>query len=120
MQHILRHSRKPLRSVRVKAEEFQRSVGSLPYGKILPGARYIVRPEQDDVPDQLYAEIRRAEIAAQPAPDWNLLKLHLAKVIEERCGPFFVHVSLWRGRQAEVRKTMRDGTCSERPSTFAA
>ena len=42
----------------------------------MPGARYIFRPKQGDVPDQLYAEIRRAEIAAQPAPDWNLLKLH--------------------------------------------
>ena len=60
----------------MKGEEFQTYVGSLDHGKILPDARYIFRPKQGDVPDQLYAEIRRAEIAAQPAPDWNLLKLH--------------------------------------------
>jgi len=60
----------------VKGEEFQTCVGSLGHGKILPGARYIVRPKQGDVPGELYAEILRAEIAAQPAPDWNLLKLH--------------------------------------------
>ena len=60
----------------VKGEEFQTCVGSLGHGKILPRARYIFRPKQGEVPDQLYAEIRRAEIAAQPAPDWNLLKLH--------------------------------------------
>jgi hypothetical protein len=60
----------------MRGEEFQFHVGALAYGKQLPGARYIFRPKQGDVPDQLYAEIRRAEIAAQPAPDWNLLKLH--------------------------------------------
>lgn len=55
----------------VKGEEFQRYVASLAHGKILPGARYIFCPKQGDPPDQLSAEIRRAEIAARPTPDWN-------------------------------------------------
>lgn len=60
----------------MEAEEFQLYVGSLVYGKILPGACYIYRPSGGDLPDRLQAEIRRAEIAAKPAADWTLLKLH--------------------------------------------
>jgi DNA phosphorothioation-associated putative methyltransferase len=55
---------------------FRRSISSLGYGKRLPGAVYIFRPQQSDVSSDLWATIRRAEIAAQPDPSWNLLKIH--------------------------------------------
>ena len=60
----------------VQREEFQLHVGSLGYGKNLPGARYIFRPKKGDLPERFHAEIHRAEVAAAPASDWNLLKLH--------------------------------------------
>jgi DNA phosphorothioation-associated putative methyltransferase len=46
------------------------------YGKRLPDAVYILRPAQGDVPPELWVTISRAEIAAQPDPAWNLLKIH--------------------------------------------
>jgi DNA phosphorothioation-associated putative methyltransferase len=61
----------------VRAEQFRSLIRELPYGKVLPTAYYILRPQEVDVPRLLFSEIRRAEIAACPAPDWNLLKLHL-------------------------------------------
>ncbi len=49
----------------------------LPFGKVLPTALYIARPLPGwPVSEQLAAEIRRAEVAAKPDPDWNLLKIH--------------------------------------------
>lgn len=60
----------------VGPEEFHFSVSTLAYGKKLPDALYIFRPENDDLQDALRAEIQRAETAAAPASDWNLLKLH--------------------------------------------
>lgn len=57
-------------------ETFRRCTESLPYGKRLPGAVYIFRPQQSHVSSDLWATIRRAEIAAQPDPSWNLLKIH--------------------------------------------
>ncbi len=56
-------------------DEFHRFVAALPYGKKLPGAVYIVRPGNGQVAEELFAEIHRAEVAARPSPDWNLLKL---------------------------------------------
>lgn len=61
----------------MNAEGFQLYVKSIPYGKMLPGARYIFRPRKGDLPSAFQAEIRRAQIAAAPASDWNLLKLHM-------------------------------------------
>lgn len=58
------------------AAEFRMLVSSLAYGKCLPQARYLFRPKGGDVPDQLLAEIHRAEVAARPDPSWNLLKIH--------------------------------------------
>ena len=49
---------------------------SLTFGKRLPGAVYLFRPRECDVPPELWATIRRAEVAAQPALSWNLLKIH--------------------------------------------
>jgi DNA phosphorothioation-associated putative methyltransferase len=60
----------------VQREEFQLHVGSLVHGKKLPGAHYIFRPNEGDLPERFHAEIHRAEVAAAPASDWNLLKLH--------------------------------------------
>jgi DNA phosphorothioation-associated putative methyltransferase len=51
-------------------------VTSLPYGKTLPGAVYLARPSEENVPSGLWATIRRAEVAAKPDPCWNLLKVH--------------------------------------------
>ena len=56
--------------------EYRQAVSSLAYGKRLPEAVYLVRPRQCDVPPELWATMRRAEIAAQPDPTWNLLKIH--------------------------------------------
>ena len=55
--------------------EFQRAIRALGYGKNLPDALYIVRPENGAVSDALLAEISRAETAASPG-EWNILKLH--------------------------------------------
>lgn len=60
----------------MKFKIFRKLVAALSYGKQLPGATYFVRPATFSSYDQLFAEIRRAEIAAQPREDWNLLKLH--------------------------------------------
>ena len=59
-----------------KIPDFRQIIASLDYGKRLPGAVYIFRPRPSDVSPDLWATIRRAEIAAQPDPSWNLLKIH--------------------------------------------
>lgn len=56
--------------------EHRRDIDALTFGKRLPGAIYLFRPEQSDLPQGLWATIRRAELAAQPDPSWNLLKIH--------------------------------------------
>ena len=50
-------------------------VTPLPYGKTLPGAVYLARPSEENVPPGLWATVRRAEVAAKPDPCWNLLKV---------------------------------------------
>jgi DNA phosphorothioation-associated putative methyltransferase len=61
----------------VRAEEFHRSIGELPYGKALPGAHYIFRPDNNNLLSVPFLiTIKRAETAASPPSDWNLLKLH--------------------------------------------
>ncbi len=60
----------------MRAEEFHRYVGVMPYGKTLPGARYIFRPNGNNLSGTFLAVVKRAETAASPPPDWNLLKLH--------------------------------------------
>ncbi len=60
----------------VRAEEFHRYVAILPYGKTLPGARYIFRPNGNNLSGAFLTVVKRAETAASPPPDWNLLKLH--------------------------------------------
>jgi DNA phosphorothioation-associated putative methyltransferase len=61
----------------VRAEEFHRYINDLPYGKALPGARYIFRPDNDNFFSVSFLiTIKRAETAASPPPGWNLLKLH--------------------------------------------
>jgi DNA phosphorothioation-associated putative methyltransferase len=52
----------------------------VPYGKRLPDAIYIYRPETGSVSKALLAEIQRAEVAAHPPSNWNLLKLHINEV----------------------------------------
>ena len=57
-------------------EAFAEAVKTLPYGKRLPSALYILRPKNEDLPPILAEAVRRAETAAAPDPSWNLLKLH--------------------------------------------
>lgn len=56
--------------------EFRRMVKDLGYGKRLQGATYVIRLSGLASGHPLIAEIARAELAAQPREDWNLLKLH--------------------------------------------
>jgi DNA phosphorothioation-associated putative methyltransferase len=52
----------------------------MPFGKKLPTAIYIGRPQPFwEVGAELAAEMKRAEIAAQPDANWNLLKVHTAE-----------------------------------------
>ncbi len=52
------------------------ALSALAYGKRLPGAVYILRPDPTQVPQDLWDIISRAEVAARPDPSWNLLKIH--------------------------------------------
>jgi len=63
----------------VNHSEFQSAIGSLHYGKRLPEALYIVRPRLADVGKELWDVICRAETAAKPSPEWNLLKAHIGQ-----------------------------------------
>ncbi len=61
--------------------DFVRWIEKLNHGKRLPTAVYIHRPKDwRIVPAELAATIERAMIAAQPASEWNLLKLHTDQV----------------------------------------
>src|ERR1700738_288412 len=57
-------------------EAFRQSIESLSHGKKLPGATYLFRPAEHDVPPEFWKTISRAEVAAHPDPHWNLLKIH--------------------------------------------
>lgn len=57
--------------------DFVRWINTLTFGKRLPTAVYIHRPEDwGNVPPELAVTVERAMNAVQPDPDWNLLKLH--------------------------------------------
>ena len=60
----------------VQAETFKSLILNLPHGKILPGAIYILRPQAGDISPVLMREVQRAEIAAEPGKNWNLVKFH--------------------------------------------
>jgi len=83
------------------------------YGKRLPGAVYIFRPRQKDVPPTLWQTLARAELAAKPDPAWNLLKLHTrAFCPEQAVTEFFdawtmMQVCLELGRLDEAKKVAR-------------
>src|SRR5262245_27065804 len=51
-------------------------VETIAYGKKLRDAMYLYRPRKGAVPSGLWETISRAEVAAQPDPSWNLLKVH--------------------------------------------
>jgi hypothetical protein len=61
-------------------EIYRRYAATIGYGKVLPEAVYVVRPQQENVPVELWKIICRAEIAARPDPSWNLLKIHTREV----------------------------------------
>ena len=60
----------------MQPETFKAFITNLAHGKTLPDAVYILHPQDGDIPPALMAEVRRAENAANPAPEWNLLKFH--------------------------------------------
>ena len=65
----------------MKLEDFSRWLQRLSYGKRLPTAVYIHRPEDwGGFPPELAATVERAINAAHPDPGWNLLKLHTDQV----------------------------------------
>ena len=71
-------------------ETHRRLIEALSYGKRLPDAVYICRPQRGSISDELLAEIARAEIASRPPPDWNLVKLHLKEIaVTFLCYPDF-------------------------------
>jgi DNA phosphorothioation-associated putative methyltransferase len=61
-------------------ETYRRYAEAIGYGKMLPEAVYVVRPQQENIPVELWKIICRAEIAAKPDPSWNLLKVHTREV----------------------------------------
>lgn len=61
--------------------DFVRWIEALTFGKRLPTAVYIHRPaDWIIIQPELAATIERAMNAAQPDPEWNLLKLHTDQV----------------------------------------
>ena len=58
---------------------YRRLVEMIGFGKKLPSAIYTLRQPSGKLPAETGALVARAEIAAQPAHDWNLLKLHLER-----------------------------------------
>jgi DNA phosphorothioation-associated putative methyltransferase len=60
----------------VQAERFKALISDLGYGKSLPDAVYILRPEPGEIAPALLLEVQRAEIASRPSLDWNLVKFH--------------------------------------------
>jgi hypothetical protein len=58
-------------------EQTGRLANHIGFGKKLPTAVYIARPQPGwPIGAELITEIRRAEVAAKPDLDWNLLKIH--------------------------------------------
>ena len=55
---------------------YTKAVSSVPYGKRLPSALYIFRPNAGDLPVALNETVDRAHVAASPDQLWNVLKLH--------------------------------------------
>ena len=60
----------------MKFEAFLSSIKSLSFGKRLPTAIYVRRPQHNEVSATFFETVRRAEIAAKPDASWNLLKAH--------------------------------------------
>jgi hypothetical protein len=64
----------------VDLERHRACVASIENGKQLPDALYLFRPRNEDVSPDIWGMISRAEVAAQPDPSWNLLKIHTREV----------------------------------------
>jgi hypothetical protein len=62
-------------------EQFIQWIDAIPYGKRLPTALYILRPEDwTNIRPGLAATVERAALAAKSDPAWNLLKLHTDQI----------------------------------------
>lgn len=57
-------------------DAFRRLNRFLSFGKKLPDAVYVIRPRPENVSLELGKIIKRAVVAAEPSPSWNLLKIH--------------------------------------------
>lgn len=60
----------------MQSERFKALISDLGYGKSLPDAVYILRPKPGEISSALLLEVQRAEAAARPSPEWNLVKFH--------------------------------------------
>ena len=60
----------------IESDAFREVVKALQIGKRLPTAVYLARTIAPTLPEALRTTLRRAEDAAKPDPDWNLVKLH--------------------------------------------
>lgn len=58
------------------SDAFRDAVNALKIGKRLPTAVYLSRTLTSTLPEMLLATLRRAETAAEPDPQWNLIKLN--------------------------------------------
>jgi hypothetical protein len=63
--------------VTAASDVFRDAVKALQIGKRLPTAIYLARTAAPTLPDTLRMTLRRAEGAAKPDTDWNLVKLHV-------------------------------------------
>lgn len=61
-------------------QSYRNLIRSITYGKQLPGAVYVFRPQQKDLSPPFWNIIRRAEVAGRPDVSWNLLKIHKGEV----------------------------------------
>jgi hypothetical protein len=62
----------------VKSAEYQSLLDSLPYGKRLPGAVYLLDPDSttDALPSKLRVTVAEIRKRLDIGPDFKLLKLH--------------------------------------------
>ena len=61
----------------MKIETFRGLVREIGYGKKVVDSLYVLPSDAQPFSSELRAEIRRAELAANPQDSWNLLKFHL-------------------------------------------
>jgi hypothetical protein len=89
-------------------ETYRSYADAIGYGKRLPEAVYIVRPQQKNIPVELWKIICRAEIAAKPDPSWNLLKVRALQNRDKNGNEF---VAFIRSAPASLSATLAALPC---------